>query len=192
MLEERLTTSQISNLNSIYNSNINTDYFCTNNFEYSETIYNYFSESLKNTTSFNIKTQDYSNDFILLPLNSSYTKTKHLRALSYSSISAFEEKDILSTIITLNQNERRGSNLSGNSNTTTATSGIRNSSTSSSVGVILQNIECEDTIKLILIGDKNVGKTRLVNNFLYNNISNKSNSEDKSSLNDHSYETTIG
>jgi len=134
------------------------------------------------------KNEDFNSELILLPL----VNKKQPRALSYSNISSFEIKDILSKIITVNQNHNNNSNFShyncdnsqnyqGNQVRGSITSINSNTSSYSSIGdLIYQNMDGEETIKLMMIGDNKVGKTRLIHCFMQNKITN------------YNYEPTLG
>lgn len=125
-----------------------------------------------------------------LPVHSSLKNKENkdpFRALSQSCLSALNIKTLLNKIIS---NERTGTTTNCQNTGQSNQSTIETLSTCNSVGTLLkENIENqEEVLKLVLIGTKGVGKSRLINNIMIN----PENSYYKNNNLKYDYNTTVG
>ena len=99
----------------------------------------------------------------------SAVKTRYTRAMSENAIYEINMKEALDTIIKRNEETENEENSETEMNNKRHRSSLfSNDSTSTTLSreVLAQNVECEDTIKVMLVGSTHTGKTKLINNFL--------------------------
>jgi len=169
--EENEILKQIDSINKAYKDDTQNADDCIT------TLCTYFKENIKNMSksfkspkrvrSKNLKqfrVDDTNNDDRLLLVHNSLNM-KGNRALSQSCISSISIKELLDKIfLSYDYNDEAKKN--------TYSINLNSCSTKNSVGsLISQNIEAqEEILKIIFIGSKGVGKTRLINNLLKKDV----------------------